>query len=71
MNRKIFPFLMPLRSLVFIVVFVLISVIASKELQDISNTWSVVASAVNIITVLCILSLPDIPQPFRQLRVIF
>ena len=51
MNRKILPFLMPARSLVFIAVFVLISVIARKELQDISNTWSAAASAVNIITI--------------------
>ena len=55
MNRKILPFLMPARSLVFIVVFVLISVIARKELQDISNTWSVVANAVNIITIIALI----------------
>ena len=55
MNRKILPFLMPARSLIFIVVFVLISVIASKELQDISNTWSAVASAVNIITIIALI----------------
>lgn len=46
---------MPARSLVFIVVFVLISVIARKELQDISNTWSVVASAINIITIIALI----------------
>lgn len=51
MRRKLLPFLMPIRSLVFIVVFVLISVISRKELKDISNTWSVVASSVNIITI--------------------
>lgn len=57
MNRKILPFLMPARSLVFIVEFVLISVIARKELQDISNTWSAVASAVNIITIIALIFL--------------
>ena len=58
---------MPLRSLVFIVVFVLISVIASKELQDISNTWSVVASAVNIITILALIFMTKNDGGFKKL----
>ena len=67
MNRKILPFLMPARSLVFIVVFVLISVIARKELQDISNTWSVVASAVNIITVAALIFMTKNDGGFKKL----
>ena len=59
MNRKILPFFMPLRSLLFIVVFILISVIARKELKDISNTWSVVASAVNIITIIVLIFMTE------------
>ena len=55
MNRKILPFFMPLRSILFIVVFILISVIARKELKDISNTWSIVASSVNIVTIAVLL----------------
>ena len=51
MNRKILPFLMPLRSIIFIAVFIVISMIAGRSLSDISNTWSVTASAVNIIAV--------------------
>ena len=58
---------MPLRSLVFIVVFVLISVIASKELQDISNTWSVVASALNIITILALIFMTKNDGGFKKL----
>ena len=58
---------MPLRSLVFIVVFVLISVIASKELQDISNTWSVVASAVNIITIIALIFMTKNDGGFKKL----
>ena len=46
---------MPLRSILFIVVFILISVIARKELKDISNTWSIVASSVNIVTIAVLL----------------
>jgi hypothetical protein len=55
MNRKILPFFMPLRSILFIVVFILISVIARKELKDISNTWSIVAGSVNIVTIAVLL----------------
>lgn len=50
MKRKFLPVLMPLRSLVFIAVFIVISMITGRRLADISNTWSVVASVVNIIT---------------------
>ncbi len=51
MIRKFLPVLMPLRSLIFIAVFIVISMIAGRGLSDISNSWSVAASAVNIITV--------------------
>lgn len=51
MKRKFLPVLMPLRSLIFIAVFIVISMITGRKLADISNTWSVVASVVNIITV--------------------
>ena len=50
MKRKFLPDLLPLRSLVFIAVFIVISMITGRRLADISNTWSVVASVVNIIT---------------------
>ena len=57
MNKKFLPALMPLRSVIFIAVFIVISMIAGKGLSDISNTWSVVASAVNIITVAALILL--------------
>lgn len=57
MNKGFLPVLMPLRSIIFIAVFIVISMIAGKELAYISNTWSVVASAVNIITVLALIFL--------------
>ena len=46
---------MPLRSILFIVVFILISVIARKELKNVSNTWSIVASSLNIVTIAVLL----------------
>ena len=57
MNRKILPFLMPARSLIYIAVFILISVIAGKPLREVSSSWSVVASCVNIITIAALIVL--------------
>ena len=51
MKKKFLPVLMPLRSLIFIAVFIVISMITGRGLADISNIWSVVASVVNIISV--------------------
>ncbi|MEE5989249.1 MAG: CPBP family glutamic-type intramembrane protease [Lachnospiraceae bacterium] len=67
MKRNILPFLMPVRSLVFIVVFVLISVIARKELKDISSTWSAVASAVNIIMIAALIFMTKNDGGFKKL----
>ena len=67
MNKKFLPALMPLRSIVFIAVFIVISMIAGKGLSDISNTWSVVASAVNIITVAALILLTKNDGGFKKL----
>ena len=52
MNNRCFPFLLPLRCLIFILIFLISSTITGKKLDEISNIWSVVASAVNIIAIL-------------------
>ena len=67
MNKKFLPALMPLRSVIFIAVFIVISMIAGKGLSDISNTWSVVASAVNIITVAALILLTKNDGGFKKL----
>ena len=67
MNKKFLPALMPLRSIVFIAVFIVISMIAGKSLSDISNTWSVVASTVNIITVAALILLTKNVGEFKKL----
>ena len=67
MKRNILPFLMPVRSLVFIAVFVLISVTARKELKDISSTWSAVASAVNIIMIAALIFMTKNDGGFKKL----
>lgn len=51
MNNKFFPFLLPLRCLVFILIFIISSAITDKSLDEISSIWSVVASIVNIATI--------------------
>lgn len=44
-------FLLPVRSVVFVLVFIIGSALTGKELNDISNWWSAVATAVNILTI--------------------
>ena len=56
MNKRL-PFLLPFRCVVFTLVFIIGSLIAGKELEDISNIWSVVASVVNIVTILLLILL--------------
>ena len=45
-------FLLPIRLILFILIFVIGSIIVNKNISDISNWWSIVASVVNIITIL-------------------
>lgn len=52
MKNKLLPLLLPLRCLMFVLIFAIGCEITDKSLGDISNIWSVVASAVNIITII-------------------
>lgn len=51
MTNKSLPYLLPFRCLVFILTFIIGSLITSKSLDGMSNIWSIVASVVNIITI--------------------
>ena len=52
MNKKSFlPVLLPLRSLVFFLIFLIGSIVTKKQLSEISNWWSIAASIVNILMV--------------------
>mgnify|MGYP004697857999 CR=1 FL=1 len=51
MSNKSLPYLLPFRCLVFILIFIIGSLITSKSLDGMSNIWSIVASVVNIITI--------------------
>ena len=52
MNTKFSPFLLPLRCMIFVLIFLIGSVITNKSLTEISSIWSIVASIVNITTIL-------------------
>ena len=67
MSKKFLPVLMPLRSIIFIAVFIVISMIAGRSLSDISNTWSVTASAVNIITAAALIFITKNDGGFKKL----
>ena len=55
MNRDKLPYLLPIRSVVFILIFVLGSLITGKELSAISNWWTIVATVVNIFTIILLI----------------
>lgn len=57
MNKKFLPYLLPLRCVVFLLVFIVGSAITGKALDEISNWWSVAATAVNIFTILLLLGI--------------
>ena len=48
-------YLLPLRSISFILIFIIGTIITKKELSNISNWWSVVATIVNIITIIVLI----------------
>lgn len=52
MKNKYLPFLLPVRCIVFVLVFLSASLTTRKDYNEISNIWSVVASTVNIFTIL-------------------
>ncbi|MBR3117537.1 MAG: CPBP family intramembrane metalloprotease [Bacilli bacterium] len=45
-------YLLPIRCILFVLIFVIGSIVVNKELTDISNWWSIVATIVNIITII-------------------
>ena len=55
MSRTKLPYLLPIRSVIFVIVFVLGAKIIGKELSDISNWWTIVATIVNIFTIILLI----------------
>lgn len=50
-NKKMF-YLLPVRCILFVLIFIVGTIITRQKLYNISNWWSIVASIVNIITIL-------------------
>lgn len=55
MKKENLKYLLPIRSIMFIIIFVVGSYITQKSLNDITNWWSIVATIVNVITILILL----------------
>ena len=55
MNKKYLPFLLPIRSIVFLLIFFIGSDITGKALPDISNWWTIVATIVNILVIVLLI----------------
>ena len=52
MQKESLKYLLPIRLIMFIMIFVIGSFITNKELSSLSNWWSIVATIVNIITII-------------------
>ena len=57
MKRDKFPYLLPMRSAIFILIFLNGSNLTGKELGDISNWWTIVATIVNIFTIILLVAI--------------
>ena len=57
MKRGKFPYLLPMRSVIFILIFLNGSNITGKDLGDISNWWTIVATIVNIFTIILLVAI--------------
>ena len=54
-NKNYLPLLLPIRCVIFILVFVIGAAVTKQNASEISNWWSITASAVNIITILLLI----------------
>ena len=55
MKKENLKYLLPIRCIMFIIIFVVGSYITKKSLNDITNWWSIVATIVNVITILILI----------------
>ena len=54
-QNRYLSFLLPFRCVVFLLIFVIGAFAVGKQINEISNWWSVVASIVNIVTILILI----------------
>ena len=57
MSNKKLPFLLPFRCIIFVLIFIIASLVTGKSLDEISNIWSIAATAVNVVTILLLVLL--------------
>ena len=57
MSNKKLPFLLPFRCIIFVLIFIIGSLVTGKSLDEISNIWSIAATAVNVVTILLLVLL--------------
>ena len=50
-NKKSIPFMLPVRCVIFLLAFVLISTISKLSYNDISKWWTSIAVVTNLITI--------------------
>ena len=46
MNNKILPYLLPVRCIIFLVIFIVGALVTGRKVDEISNWWSITASIV-------------------------
>lgn len=51
-TNKSMVYLLPIRCVIFVLIFVIGAIITKQEVEDISNWWSIAASIVNIVVIL-------------------
>ena len=51
MNKKKLWFLLPLRTIVFILIFLIISLVSKKDVSEISKYWTIIVLVCNFITI--------------------
>ena len=51
-KKENLKYLLPIRSILFILVFVIGAAITKRNIGDISNWWSIVATVINLVTIL-------------------
>ena len=52
--NKSMVYVLPIRCVIFVLVFVIGAIVTKQKVEDISNWWSIVASIVNIVVILVI-----------------
>ena len=67
-TNKSMVYLLPIRCVIFVLIFVIGAIVTKQELEDISNWWSIAASIVNIVVILIIhFSTKKNKSSFREL----